>query len=251
MGEKLSGSKSSLEGKRIHDKRRPWQKKSEFVCQSKFRNNLPNPPLGPYFVKIPSQIESYVPYEASSLERSYKWKLHSEKNLGVKIDIIDPRNYLLPDPTPPMDPKDAALIDWHETKGGSGVGGKDSRRKIGSEDGHGVAWLKKTTYLTNDPVEAVHKFKTEQKAQMERQARVEKDLEQHRKTDPLSAVKQSFAVVGRVVFIDDEFYGIQAFKFTNSFLLQLMSSLCTRFGFAAKSLPFFHIPIYIPDVNVG
>ncbi len=209
---KESGSKSSLEDKRIHDKRRPWQKKSEFVCQSKFRNSLPDPPLAPYFVKIPSRIESYVPYEASSLERSYKWKLHSEKNLGVKIDIIDPRNYLLPDPTPPMDPKDAALIDWHETKGGSGVGGKDSRRKIGSEDGHGVAWLKKTTYLTNDPVEAVHKFKTEQKAQMERQARVEKDLEQHRKTDPLSAVKQSFAVVGRVVFIDSEFYGIQAFN---------------------------------------
>ncbi len=197
MGKKQSGNKSSLEEKKIHDKRRPWQKKSEFVCQSKFRNNLPDPPLGPYFVKIPSRIENHVTYEASSLERSYKWKLHSEKKLGVKIDIIDPRNYLLPNPTPPLDPKDAALIDWHETKGGSGVGGKDVE--------HGVAWLKKTTYLTNDPVEAVHKFKTEQKAQMERQARVEKDLEQHRNTDPLSAVKQSFAVVCSLLFIDCEF----------------------------------------------
>ncbi len=203
VGKRQRGSsKPSLEDKRIHERRRTWQKKSEFLCQSKFRNNLPNPPLGPYFVRIPSGIESYVPYGASNLERSYKWKLHSEKNMGVKIDIIDPRNYLLPDPPPPMEPKDAALLDWHENKGkgGSGGSGKDGRRKMGSEDGHSVAWLKKTTYLTNDPIEAVHKFKTEQKAQMERQARLEKDLEQHRKTDRLSAVKQSFAVVGGNIY---------------------------------------------------
>ncbi len=199
-GRRRSSSKSSLEDKRNHERRRQWQKKSEFLCQSKFRNNLPNPPLGPYFVSIPSGVESYVPYGASNLERSYKWKLHSEKNLGVEIDIIDPRNYLLPDTPPPMDPKDTALIDWHETKGGSGGGGKDGRRRMGSLEGHGVTWLKKTTYLTNCPEEAVHKFKTEQKAQMERQERLEKDLEQHRNTDPLSAVKQSFAMVCRNVY---------------------------------------------------
>ena len=39
-------------------------------------------------------------------------QLHYERDLGVPIDIIDPRNYILPKNPVPLPKEDEALLNW-------------------------------------------------------------------------------------------------------------------------------------------
>lgn len=48
------------------------------------------------------------------LERASRQQLHYERDLGVPIDVIDPRNYLLPRDPPQLAPADRALLDWKD-----------------------------------------------------------------------------------------------------------------------------------------
>ena len=41
-------------------------------------------------------------------------QLHPERDLGVPIDVIDPRNYLLPKNPPPLAKEDEALLNWRD-----------------------------------------------------------------------------------------------------------------------------------------
>lgn len=64
-----------LEEQKINKARRKWQKQSEFLCAIKFRNNLPDPPLGPHFLEVPMDLDKYVKYKPTTLEQNYKWKV--------------------------------------------------------------------------------------------------------------------------------------------------------------------------------
>lgn len=52
-------------------------------------------------------------------------QLHYERDLGVPIDVIDPRNYLLPKKPVPVPPEDEALLNWRE----------------GDDHGSGACWV--------------------------------------------------------------------------------------------------------------
>lgn len=64
-----------LEEQKINKARRKWQKQTEFLCTIKFRNSLPDPPLGPHFLEVPLDLDKYVEYRPTTLERDYKWKV--------------------------------------------------------------------------------------------------------------------------------------------------------------------------------
>lgn len=51
-------------------------------------------------------------------------QLHPERDLGVPIDVIDPRNYLLPKNPPPLAKEDEALLNWREGDVASSGAGK-------------------------------------------------------------------------------------------------------------------------------
>jgi Paf1 len=106
-----------LEQQKIQTARRKWQKDSEFLCHLKFRNNLPDPPLGPHFLKIPLSLDKLVEYRPTSLETLHKWKLHCNRDLGVDIDIIDSRSYTVPEAPQPLHPKDQELLQWDKVRG--------------------------------------------------------------------------------------------------------------------------------------
>ncbi|CAM9864689.1 unnamed protein product, partial [Sphacelaria rigidula] len=105
------------------------------------------------------------------------FKLHYERDLGVPIDVIDPKNYLLPRNPPPLAPEDEALLNWREGDGHASGKNEDlsmsaRRKKVDTS----VTWLKKTVYLTNDPFDPVHQFKSEQQAQADKQKELEMEL---------------------------------------------------------------------------
>lgn len=64
-----------LEEQKINKARRKWQKQSEFLCTIKFRNTLPDPPLGPHFLEVPLDLDKYTKYTPTTLEQNYKWKV--------------------------------------------------------------------------------------------------------------------------------------------------------------------------------
>lgn len=64
-----------LEEQKINKARRKWQKQTEFLCTIKFRNSLPDPPLGPHFLEVPLDLDKYVKYKPTTLEHDYKWKV--------------------------------------------------------------------------------------------------------------------------------------------------------------------------------
>ena len=65
-----------LEDQKINKARRKWQKQTEFLCTIKFRNSLPDPPLGPHFLEVPLDLGKYVKYKPTTLDSDYKWKVH-------------------------------------------------------------------------------------------------------------------------------------------------------------------------------
>lgn len=64
-----------LEDQKINKARRKWQKQTEFLCTIKFRNSLPDPPLGPHFLEVPLDLKKYVKYRPTTLDSDYKWKV--------------------------------------------------------------------------------------------------------------------------------------------------------------------------------
>ncbi|CAM9600578.1 unnamed protein product [Ectocarpus sp. 12 AP-2014] len=182
-----------LEDQKINKARRKWQKQTEFLCTIKFRNSLPDPPLGPHFLDVPLDLQSYVKYKPTTLESDYKWKLHYERDLGVPIDVIDPRNYLLPKKAVPLPPEDEALLNWREGDGPGSVKKEDlstsARRKTVDTS---VTWLKKTVYLTNDPFDPVHQFKSEQQTQADKEVELEKEIARGKKQDRKVLIEESF-----------------------------------------------------------
>ncbi|CAM9385193.1 unnamed protein product, partial [Choristocarpus tenellus] len=166
----------------------------EFLCTIKFRNQLPDPPLGPHFLNIPMDLDKYVHYSPTTLERNYKWQLHCERDLGVDINLIDTKKYLLPTNPLPLDPSDEALINWKEGKGTHASHEEEdlstsARRK---QVDTSVTWLKKTMYLTNDPFDPVHKFKTERQTQEEQVENLKTEMRQVRSVDRKTLVEESF-----------------------------------------------------------
>lgn len=71
----FSRSLQVLEEQKINKARRKWQKQTEFLCNIKFRNSLPDPPLGPHFLEVPLDLDRYVKYTPTTLESNYKWKV--------------------------------------------------------------------------------------------------------------------------------------------------------------------------------
>lgn len=106
------------------------QRAQGFQIDFRFRNAPPRPPVGPTFVGnsleavLNEESRQYKPLNA--VEVNYKWKLHSEVDLGVPLapSAMDVKSYEKRKPgdenkaaRPPLHPDDEALLDWKGSLG--------------------------------------------------------------------------------------------------------------------------------------
>ena len=70
-----------------------WRLVPDFACTLSFRNRLPQPPMGPFLEDVGVDLSSLVQYRTTSLEMNHKWDLHCLRNMGITVDLIDPRSY--------------------------------------------------------------------------------------------------------------------------------------------------------------
>ena len=60
-----------------------------FVCNIRFRNDLPPVPFDPKFVKYPFPEDRFHKFQPTSLDRLQKAVLHVEKDVGVPINLFE------------------------------------------------------------------------------------------------------------------------------------------------------------------
>ncbi|RLU24296.1 hypothetical protein DMN91_002384 [Ooceraea biroi] len=77
--------------------------RSEFICRMKYGNTLPDIPSDPKFI-------TFVEYNPTDLERTYKYEILMENDLGVDIDLINKDMYE-GDPNAQLDPTDEKLLE--------------------------------------------------------------------------------------------------------------------------------------------
>ena len=71
----------------------PAPKKPEFVYRRKFRNTLPELPYDAKCLDIQLDPERFTRYQTTSLERLHRPRLHAPINLGLRLDLVDPKNF--------------------------------------------------------------------------------------------------------------------------------------------------------------
>eukprot|EP00536_Pseudo-nitzschia_multiseries_P009334 jgi/Psemu1/325586/estExt_fgenesh1_pg.C_2580004 len=192
------------------------QRAQGFEIAFKFRNAPPRPPVGPCFIganldeKL-REISQYKPLNA--VEVNYRWKLHSEPDLGVPLapSAMDPMSYKQnKSESVRLHPDDLKLIEWDGSmadtaaeqlkkrrdnaraaarlasmgksparflteKTQTAMSGAASTKKPFSRvlNENMQSWMKKTTYITNDYSRKVHDFKSLAKTKQE----LEQELE--------------------------------------------------------------------------
>ena len=151
------------------------QIESDFICQPKYSNNLPEVPTGPYFkdTKEFRKFEDFAPYHFSSLERSYVWHPHFGPEVGIKLELVD---------------QDA--ICYYE-KPGSALDQADLRYLTTSAAGKGLKSEDKPFWLRNTTYQEINMSRAEAK-QSDGDSQVKKTL---RTKDVLHLIEQSFVDV--------------------------------------------------------
>jgi len=120
---------------------KPGEKRSELVCRVKYNNTLPDIPFDPKFITYPFETNRFFTYKPTSLERSFKYDLLTEHDLGVSIDLINPDTYKV-DLNAYPEPEDEKLLE-EETN----VPGDAKRSRHHNTN---VSWLRKTEYISTE-----------------------------------------------------------------------------------------------------
>ncbi|XP_071078793.1 RNA polymerase II-associated factor 1 homolog [Haliotis cracherodii] len=122
-------------------RQRPGDKRSELISRVKFNNTLPDIPFDPKFITYPFESNRFIQYNPTSLERSFKYDLLTEHDLGVTIDLINPETYKIDHNAYP-DPEDEKLL---EEEVNTPADSKRSRHHNTT-----VSWLRKTEYISTE-----------------------------------------------------------------------------------------------------
>ncbi|KAL9156826.1 hypothetical protein ABFS82_09G104900 [Erythranthe guttata] len=104
MSDKGSSSKSS-------SKLRNKTKMSDFLCDFRFRNELPDPSAKMKLLPIKRDPDRYCKYRVTSLEKNWKPQLFPGADLGLPLDFLDTSVYSRRRGKGiPLDPEDEALL---------------------------------------------------------------------------------------------------------------------------------------------
>jgi len=117
------------------------RKTADLVCRVKYCNTLPDIPFDPKFILYPFDTNRFIQYNATSLEKNYKYELLAEHDLGITIDLINPQAYASTSSSE-LHPDDEKLLeeDVHAPQ--------DTKRS--ARHAIPVSWLRRTEYISTE-----------------------------------------------------------------------------------------------------
>lgn len=191
-----SGSSSSEAARRGGDRKRGAEREVDLVTRMRFSNSLPDIPFDPKFLQCPFlDLQRFVPYKTTSLEKNYKYEVLTEPDLGVEIDLIDPETYTI-DPqilaNLQADPLDEFILEDE-------VAPKANARRS-AQHNKVVPWMRKTEYISSE----YNRFGTQTERQETKvgyniKKRFKEENIYRNRQEQLDAIERSFADAAREV----------------------------------------------------
>ncbi|XP_060836968.1 RNA polymerase II-associated factor 1 homolog isoform X1 [Rhopalosiphum padi] len=120
---------------------RSVEKRSDLVCKVKYCNMLPDIPFDLKFLSYPFDATRYIQYNPTSLERSYKFEILADHDLGLNIDLVNKDKYTI-DYNLQMDIADEKLLEEDI------LAPQDSKRS--RHHARSVSWLRRTEYISTE-----------------------------------------------------------------------------------------------------
>lgn len=120
---------------------KPRESRNEsLLVTTKYTNKLPDLPFAPKFLAYPFDLERFVHYKQTELEKNFKQELLVGRDLGIEVNLIDGSLEPGRETGLELDPRDEALLKDAEV-----VSKQDKKRKARMEEK--FSWLRKTTYI--------------------------------------------------------------------------------------------------------
>ncbi|CAG0884145.1 unnamed protein product, partial [Cyprideis torosa] len=135
------GAGSSADRENRRPQRPGEQRRSELICKVKYFNTLPDIPFDCKFLAYPFDPNRFVNYVPTSLERSHRWDLLVEPDLGMRIDLVNPETYS-DTGSGMLDPADEKLLEE------DALVPTDSKRS--RHHAKAVSWLRRTEYISTE-----------------------------------------------------------------------------------------------------
>ena len=122
--------------------------RQDLICSVKYTNNLPDIPFDPKFLVYPFEQNRFIQYNTTSLESNHKHELMTEVDLGVPINLIDPKIYTPSDIPYQLDPKDEELLEEEAPA--------PTESKRAKQHAKTISWLRKTEYISSEYARTTH-----------------------------------------------------------------------------------------------
>ncbi|CAG5111926.1 Oidioi.mRNA.OKI2018_I69.chr2.g6197.t1.cds [Oikopleura dioica] len=129
-------------GSRTPSRRAQDTPRSGLICRVKYTNKLPDIPFDPKSVKVyPNGRDRFVEYKPTTLEKLCKVELHTDFDLDVNIDLIDPETYTVK-PGTVLHPEDSKLLQEEDSK-------KNDSRRSGIHNRQ-LTFFRPSEYISQD-----------------------------------------------------------------------------------------------------
>lgn len=116
------------------------RRETAFLCNIRFKNDLPEIPCDPKLLLPPYSKEDIAAFKLTELEKDLRKDLLFEPDLGIPIHPWNIERYSIPEVVPPLHPDDAALVASDEEL--------EPKRARLRGDAAEVSWLLRTKYMT-------------------------------------------------------------------------------------------------------
>lgn len=107
----------------------------------KYCNTLPDIPFDLKFITYPFSSTRFIQYNPTSLEKTYRYEVLTEHDLGVHIDLIN-RDIYQGDGNAVLDPADEKLLEDDV------LTPQDSKRS--RHHAKNVSWLRRSEYISTE-----------------------------------------------------------------------------------------------------
>ncbi|KAL3639752.1 Protein PAF1 [Castilleja foliolosa] len=135
---------------------------SDFVCDFRFRNELPDPSAKIKLLPLKRDPDRYCKYQITSLEKNWKPQLHVELEHAIPLDLLDLSVYDHPKGERiQLDPKDEALLRDDDPITPIKT---DCIKKKDRPTDTGVSWLVKTQYISPLSLDSTKQSPSEKQA---------------------------------------------------------------------------------------
>ncbi|KAK9832178.1 hypothetical protein WJX74_001843 [Apatococcus lobatus] len=123
-----------------------FTRQTPFVCNIRFRNDLPEIPCDPKMLVTPLQPERLAEFKLTSLEIDARHEMPVPLDLGIPVSALDIQRYTVPDVPEPLDPADALLLEGDAEEAPEHQAAKGARTR-GKAAPVNLPWLMNTTYI--------------------------------------------------------------------------------------------------------